>query len=134
MKLRLVWLLPLDLLCLSIFILLGLQTHDALAQASALERFVLNLGPLAAAWLAAGLALGAFRFASPITLRAVLARTLTAWLVAAPLGIVLRALLLRSSVIVVPFFLITLTLGGALLLLGRAVFVWLAARYSTTHN
>lgn len=122
------WLIPLDLACLAVFVLLGLQTHGELAQSSALQRFVINFGSLGAAWVVAGLALGVFRWASPVSLRALLSRTLITWLVAAPLGIVLRALVLGSPIIAVPFFLVTLGLGGAALLVGRLAFVLLAVR------
>src|SRR5262245_14132083 len=117
-----------DLACLSAFVLLGLRTHAELAQASALQRFLLNIILLGVAWTAAGLALGAFRLSPPLSLRAALARTLNTWLVAAPLALLLRALLLRSATILVIFFLITLAVGGALLLFWRAVAVWLALR------
>ena len=41
---------------------------------------------------------------------------LAAWLIAAPLGLLLRALLLGAATLIVPFVLVTLSLGGALLL------------------
>jgi hypothetical protein len=118
-----------DLICLSVFVVLGLRTHNELAEASALARFLINVLPLALAWTLAALALGALRWPAPPSLRAVLARTLTAWLVAAPLALLLRALWLRSSVIVVPFMLVTLAVGGGLLLLWRALFfAWSRSR------
>ena len=80
-----------DLVCLAAFVLLGLRNHEELAQAGAFQRFLVNAGPLFVAWTLAALALGALRFAPPVSLRLVLGRTLTTWLVAAPLALVLRA-------------------------------------------
>jgi hypothetical protein len=117
-----------DLLCLSAFVVLGLGTHAELGQASALQRFLINAGPLALTWTTAGLALGAFRLSPPLTMRALLARTLTTWLVAAPLALILRALLLGSATLILIFVLVTLGVGGALLLAWRALFYGLVLR------
>lgn len=117
-----------DLLALTLFVLLGLGTHRELAEAGALQRLLLNAGPLALAWVAAGWALGAFRIQALTPARAFLGRSLTAWLIAAPLALLLRAFLLRAATIVVIFFVVTLLTGGAFLLVWRATFFWLASR------
>ncbi len=117
-----------DLACLAFFVYFGLGTHNVLAGGSALQRFLLNAGPLALLWTVVGLALGAFRFAVPVSLRAVWGRTLTTWLVAAPLALLLRAQLLGAATIVVIFALVTLGVGGGLLLLWRTAYAWLALR------
>jgi hypothetical protein len=117
-----------DLLALAFFVVLGLGSHAELAQAGALQRFLLNFGPLALAWTAVGWALGAFRVELPLSVRAVLGRALTTWLVAAPLALLLRAILLGAATIVVIFMIVTLVVGGGLLLLWRAAFVWLVRR------
>jgi hypothetical protein len=111
---------------------LGLGSHAELAQAGALQRFLLNAGPLALAWLAAGWALGAFRVAPLPAGRAFLGRSLATWLVAAPLALLLRAFILRAATIVVVFFVVTLVLGGGLLLLWRAAFFLISARRRRT--
>jgi hypothetical protein len=124
---RFVWLLLLgDAAALLTFVLLGMRNHETLAQANALFRLAANAGPLLLAWLAAASALGAWRFALPLRWRAVWGRTLLAWLTAAPLGLLLRAGLLGSSTVVVAFALVTLGLGGALLLGWRSLALWLA--------
>ena len=122
------WLLLGDLLTLALFVVLGLGSHAELAQAGALQRFLLNFVPLALAWAAAGWALGAFHVAAPPSARVVLGRALLTWLVAAPLALVARAFVLRAATIVVIFMVVTLAVGGGLLLLWRAVYVWLARR------
>jgi len=117
-----------DAVCLAAFVVAGLGTHDGLANANAWQRFLLNAGPQLLLWAVAGLALGAFRFAAPVSLRALWARTLTAWLVAAPLALLLRAFLLGAATIVLAFMLVTLSLGGGLLLLWRTAYAYLALR------
>jgi hypothetical protein len=113
-----------DGLCLAAFVLLGMRQHDTLAASNAALRFVVNFAPLLLAWTGAGLALGAFRLQPQPALSAVWGRTLAAWLIAAPLGLLLRAGLLGSSVLVVAFVLVTLALGGAVLVAWRTVFFW----------
>jgi hypothetical protein len=117
-----------DAVCLAAFVVAGLGTHDGLVNANALQRFLLNAGPHLLLWTVTGLALGSFRFAAPVSLRAVWARTLTTWLVAAPLALLLRAYLLGAATVVVAFMLVTLSLGGGLLLLWRTVYTYLALR------
>lgn len=119
------WLGAGDALCLSLFVLAGLQTHDS---ASPLIRFLINAGPLILVWTLTAWWLGALQLDSPPAYRPVLGRTLTAWLVAAPLALVVRALLLRASTIVLVFLLVTLGLGGGLLLVWRTAVVWALRR------
>lgn len=114
-----------DAVCLLAFVLLGLGTHEA---ADPAVRLLVSAGPLLLAWGVAGLSLGAFQFDKPFSLRTVLGRTLNTWLVAAPLALAGRALLLRSAAIPLPFLLVTLGLGGALLLAWRAWWVGWARR------
>ena len=122
-----VWLLAGDGLCLSLFVLAGLQAHDS---TSPLIRFLINIAPLLLAWTLAAWALGALDWESSLTYRTLLGRTLTAWLVAAPLALIVRALLLRANTIALAFMLVTLGLGGAWLLLWRASMVWVMKRRS----
>lgn len=120
-----VWLWVGDAVCLSLFILAGLQTHDS---DSPWARFALNAGPLIVMWTLSAWALGAFQLEPSPTYRTVLSRTLTAWLVAAPLALMVRALILRAATIVLIFMLVTLGLGGASLLLWRGAVVWSVKR------
>lgn len=122
-----VWLFVGDALCLSLFVLAGLQTHDS---ASPLVRFGLNAGPLIFTWTLTAWALGALQLEPPLTYRTFLGRTLTAWLVAAPLALILRALVLRAATLVLIFMLVTLGLGGGILLAWRAAVVWVVRRHA----
>ncbi len=117
-----------DVVCLAAIVLVGMGRHETFDIAHPALRFAINSLPLVAAWAAAGLGLRAFRFPEPVRLRTVLGRTLAAWLIAAPLGLLARALVLRSATLVVIFVLVTLGLGGALLLLWRGLFGALVLR------
>jgi hypothetical protein len=117
-----------DAACLAAFVFLGLGSHAELANANTGYRFLVNAGPLIVTWGIAAYALGALRWPAAASLRTVWARTLTAWLVAAPLALLVRAQLLGAATLVVIFMLVTLAVGGALLLLWRSVCFWLVRR------
>jgi hypothetical protein len=103
-----------------------LRTHETLSVPNASTRLAVTVGPLLLTWLLSAAALGAWRFPLPLRLRVVWGRSLAAWLVAAPLGLLLRALLSGSATLVVVFVLVTLSLGGTLLLAWRSLALWLA--------
>ncbi len=111
-----------DALALLAFVLVGMGTHATLEAANAAIRFAVLAGPLLLAWFGAAIALGAWAVAPPVSWRALWGRTLAAWLIAAPLALLLRALLLGSGTLAVPFVLVTLGLGGALLLGWRSLY------------
>lgn len=119
-----------DTLVLLGFVLVGMRTHATLAEANAALRFAVLAGPLLLTWLVAATALGAWSVAPPLGWRVVWGRPLAAWLMAAPLALLLRALLLGSATLAVPFVLVTLGLGGALLLGWRTVYRLAVARRS----
>ena len=58
--------------------------------------------------------------------RAFFGRSLTAWLIAAPLALLLRAYLHGQATIIVIFMAITMGLGGAFLLIWRGLYflIW----------
>jgi len=115
-----------DALLLGAFVLLGMGTHATLGGPSALARFAAFAAPLLGAWTLASAGLGALQFLPPLRWRVIWGRTLAAWLIAAPLALLARALLLGADTVVVAFTLVTLALGGGLLLLWRSLFIWLA--------
>lgn len=117
-----------DVLVLVGFVLVGMGNHSTLEAGNAPQRFAVLAGPLLLTWLAAATALGAWAFGAPPRWPAVWGRTLAAWLIAAPLALLLRALLTGSATVVVAFLLVTLGLGGALLLAWRTLYVWAAGR------
>ena len=63
-------------------------------------------------WTAAAFVLGAYRLRPDPGWRAWLGRALNAWLVAAPLGLLLRSLLRGQDAIPVTFILVAMSIGG----------------------
>lgn len=113
-----------DWLALGLFVFLGQVDHDVLN----LPRLLLQSAILALPWTAIALLLNAYWLSESTALRAFLGRSLLAWLVAAPLGLMLRALILGLATIPVAFMVVTMGLGGLFLLGWRAVFFLLRAR------
>jgi hypothetical protein len=117
-----------DTLVLLAFVLVGMGNHATLEAANAPVRFAVLAGALLLTWFAAATALGAWSVAPPLSWHAALGRTLAAWLIAAPLALLLLALLLGGATLIVPFMLVTLGLGGGLLLGWRSVYRWIGRR------
>jgi hypothetical protein len=108
-----------DWLVLLLFVFIGQRDHNITGPA-ALPSLLITTLSVAVPWTLAAAALGAFRLDVGLTLPRWLGRVLNAWLVAAPLGLVLRALLRGQSAIAVPFMLVMLGLGGLFMLAWRA--------------
>ncbi|MDW8326064.1 MAG: DUF3054 domain-containing protein [Anaerolineales bacterium] len=125
MKLRrhqlLPWLLG-DVLALSAFVFIGQVDHGLVDAANPLWGVLEQVLLFGAPWVLAGLWLGAFRFGEGGA-RAFLARSLNTWLVAAPLGLLLRSYVLGRAVVPTAFISATLFFGGMFVLGWRALFV-----------
>lgn len=117
----LAWLLG-DVLALSAFVFIGQVDHGLVDAANPLWGVLEQTLLFGAPWLAAGLWLGAFR-ADEGNARAFLARSLTTWLVAAPLGLLLRSYVLGRAVVPTAFISATLFFGGLFVLGWRVLFV-----------
>jgi hypothetical protein len=113
-----------DWLALGLFVFLGQLDHDLLGP----SRLLSQTAMLGLPWTVVALLLNAFWLSQRTTLRAFLGRSLVAWLVAAPLALVLRALIQGQSTIPVAFMIVTLGLGGLILLAWRAVYFVLRSR------
>lgn len=121
-----------DVTALFVFSYVGVQAHDLAQAGNTAETVLLTLGEFAVAWLVAGWLAGAFAIdqgddeGRPASVRGFLRRSLIAWLAAAPLGALVRALVLERAVIPTPFLAVTLGVGGALVLSWRLLFfvVW----------
>ncbi len=114
-----------DLLALLAFVLVGQSDHQTINASNPLLGALPNLAPLAAAWLVIAVLLRAFpRGGQAAPLAGFLGRSALAWLIAAPVGLVLRMLWLDRGGIPMPFLLVTLAAGGLFLLGWRLVF-WL---------
>lgn len=110
-----------DWLALGLFVLIGQGEHELLATGG-FTRWLTTTAVLALPWTAVALLLGAHKLPEPPALRPYLARALTAWLVAAPLALILRAYLNGQATIVVIFLVITMALGGAFILAWRLLY------------
>lgn len=118
-----------DVLTLLLFVYIGQRDHELVDVENPVRGVLLAALPFAIAWVGAALALGAYRVtAADLRPRVAFGRVLNAWLVAAPLGIVLRALWLDRAVIPTGFVLAALAFGGAMLLAWRGGFILLWRR------
>lgn len=113
-----------DWLALALFVFLGQVDHDVVD----VGRWLMQTVVLAAPWTVVALILNAHRLTEGSALQVFLGRSLLAWLVAAPLGLLLRALVQGQATIVVAFMLVTMGLGGLFLLGWRAVYYFIRSR------
>lgn len=103
--------LAVDLLALTLFIVVGMRSHDV---GSRIEVFARNAVPIGGAWLAAAALLRAYHPPS-------LPRLLRAWIVAVPVGVALRSWWVGSPVgdRILVFMGVALVFTLAFLVLGR---------------
>lgn len=116
-----------DWLLLLLFVFLGQRDHG-MSLAGSLPSLLTTTLALALPWTAAAGALGVLRLPAGMSWRPWLGRAAAAWLIAAPLGLILRALLRGQASIVLPFMLVMLGLGGTLVVGWRAAYYWLRTR------
>jgi len=121
------WLLAGDWLLLLLFVFIGQRDHDMNIVGSLPSLFTTTLA-VAAPWTVVAWLMGALRWPGGESWRPWFGRVAAAWLIAAPLGLILRALLRGQSSIPVPFMLVMLGLGGLFMLGWRAVVFWWARR------
>ncbi len=122
------WWLPVgDWLVLLLFVFIGQRDHN-MTGAAALPSLLTTTLAVALPWTVAAALLGAYRLETSTGWQPWIGRALNAWLVAAPLGLVLRALLRGQGAIPLPFILVMLGLGGLFVLAWRAVAFWLGRR------
>ena len=110
-----------DLIALLLFVVIGQADHNTLDQSNPILGALPNLLALAVPWLIVAFLLQAFP-RRPMSLAAFMGRSALAWLIAAPLGLWLRSILQDRSSIPIPFLLVTLLVGGLMLLIWRLVF------------
>lgn len=112
--------LAVDVLALAAFVLIGMRSHS---NAAALSIFLRNFVPFTGSWLVVAWLVGTYRPPTPIGLIATL-------LIAIPIGVLLRALWIRSWTAgeVLTFALVALVFATMLIGLGRAISAVLGAR------
>jgi len=124
---RISWIIILgDVILLLLFAYGGEVSHE-LFYPDSLALSVLHAAlPFALAWFPVAFILGAL--ADPRGSRPMdgIARTVGAWLIAAPLGIVVRGWLINRAVIPMAFLLVTYAMGLALFVSWRLIFIFVA--------
>jgi hypothetical protein len=120
-----------DWLALTLFVLVG-QLDHGMVGANPLLLLLRSSAELVLPWTIIALLWGAYRMTDDTTARLFFGRSLTAWLVAAPLALLLRALLREQAAIIAIFMVVTIGLGGAFLLSWRGLFflIWRRLRRS----
>lgn len=122
-----------DILAVLLFVFVGQTDHQTNDPGNPLGSLLLAGAPFVAAWLVTAFLLGAYR-ADVLAPRVMFTRTLTAWLVALPVGIVLRALVLGRAVIPTAFILVAFAFGGLFVLGWRMIFVFMLLRSKPTRT
>jgi len=112
--------LAVDVLAIAAFVLIGMRSHS---DAAAVSIFLGNFVPFTGAWLVVAWLVGTYRPPTPIGLIATL-------LIAIPIGVLLRAVWVRSwsAGEVLTFALVALVFATMLIGLGRAISAVLGAR------
>ena len=105
--------LAVDVLALAAFVLIGMRSHS---EAAAVSIFLRNFLPFTGSWLVVAWLVGTYRPPTPIGLIATL-------LIAIPIGVLLRALWVRSwsAGEVLTFALVAVVFATMLIGLGRAI-------------
>ena len=112
--------LAVDVLGIAAFVLIGMRSHS---DAAAVSIFLRNFVPFTGSWVVVAWLVGTYRPPTPIGLIATL-------LIAIPVGVLLRALWVRSwsAGEVLTFALVALVFATMLIGLGRAISAVLGAR------
>jgi len=115
-----------DVILLLLFAYGGEVSHELFFPDSLVLSVLHAALPFALAWFPIAFILGAL--ADPRGSRTLdwIARTVGAWLIAAPLGIVVRGWLINRAVIPMTFLLVTYAMGFALFVSWRVIFVFVA--------
>lgn len=112
-----------DLVALTTFVLVGQADHSTLNTTNPLMGALPNVVSLAIPWLVLAVVLRAYpRGAAAPPWPRFLGRSALAWLIAVPIGLLLRMLWLGRGGIPIPFLVVTLAVGGAFLLGWRLIF------------
>ena len=114
-----------DFLMIGLFVLLGERDH-AISDPQPVLRWLITTLEFALPWFIVAWLTGIYQTGH--TTRTRLGKTITAWLIAAPLGALLRSFVNGSGAIASTFLVVTLVVGCALLLVWHAVYLWLARR------
>lgn len=117
-----------DFFALLLFVYIGQRDHELVDPVNPVAGVLLTTAEFLLPWLVVGLLLGAFPRGGAWRGRDLIGRSLNTWLVAAPLGLLLRAYILNRAVIPTLFMVVALALGGAFVLGWRLAFILLWKR------
>jgi hypothetical protein len=109
-----------DLAMLLLFVYIGQRDHELIDANSPVLGLLLPTAIFAIPWFVSGILLGSYD--TDTIPRSFLARSLNTWLVAAPLAVWLRALVLGRAVVPTSFISAALGFGGLMILGWRLVF------------
>ena len=116
-----------DLAILGMFALAGRETH-ATGDPNLIVNALPTLTPFVLIWLLVAIPMGVYRPNVYGFVPLTIIRTLSAWIVAGPIALYARALLLARTSIPVPFILVTMGLNGGLLLMWHIFLAWWLGR------
>lgn len=106
------------------FAALGRRSHGEAAGIAAVGQVLETAAPFIIGWLAIAPLVGAFRPGMLEHPRALLGRSLLAWLLALPVGLLLRMLIRQSAFPPISFAITTFLIVGVLLGAWRGGFAW----------
>jgi hypothetical protein len=119
-----------DALAFMIFAALGRASHSEAAGFAAILQVAETAAPFAIGWFVVAPFAGTYRADIASRPRQMLERSALAWLLAWPIGLLLRALI-RQTTIPLSFALVTLITNLLILLSWRGLFAWLNAKRKT---
>ncbi len=115
-----------DLAAITLFVFIGQQDHGTTDVNNPIWGLLRSSFPFLITWIIVAIVVGAYPKRENISVKTLFLRGLNAWLIAAPLGLLLRAFVLNRGGIPAIFMLLTILVGGAFVLIWRLLFgfVW----------
>jgi hypothetical protein len=120
-----------DLVVLLLFAALGRSSHDQPPGAIPFAGVIGTAAPFIVGWFSVGAVLGAFRKSAVSSVRSAFLRTEGTWLVAGPVGLLLRALFLQRG-IPLSFAAVVMSVNFVLLGVWRTLYARLANEFAAT--
>ena len=108
-----------DLLCFLIFAALGRDTHGETSGFAAIPQIIKTALPFAAGWFLVSPFVGAFRHKILVQPRAMVIRTVLAWLLSWPIAMLLRGIFVDHGIPPLSFAFVVLLFNTVLLLVWR---------------
>ena len=108
-----------DLICFLIFAALGRNTHGEASGFAAIPQIILTALPFAVGWFLVSPFVGAFRHKILAQPRAMVLRTVLAWLLSWPIAMLLRGIFVDHGIPPLSFAIVVLLFNTVLLLVWR---------------